>query len=318
MTSSTSVPIPKHELVDLYRQALLSGVPLEKIEAKVHGLMSRTVVSEKVESDQEVTRKKALKKQLPKVVRYGALLVPLFLVGLGIFLVGNAVVPIANYYVNTLPMLQASSLLTPVPREDVLDVNPLIVTQANSGQVAGADISLEPTILDSQLDYTNLSNWFTQAETTQLEGVTETKSYILDIPSLNISNAEVTIGGTDLNKSLIQFPGTAMPGEMGDPVIFGHSVLRQFYNPSEKNSRRYNSIFSTIMTLKKGDAIYITYAGVKYTYLVQDKIEVKPSDTYILNQKYDGRRLKLVTCTPEGTYLRRGVILAELVNNEQT
>ncbi len=315
MSRPSSVPIPKHELVDLYRQALLSGVPLEKIETKVHGLLSRAAVSEVVESEREVTRKKNLKKQLPRTIRIGALLIPIFLVGLGIFLVGNALVPIASYYVTTLPMLQAANLLSPIPREQVLDVNPLIVTQASQGKVAGLKTDVQPTIIDSQLDYTNLSNWFTEAETSQLQETTEAKTYILDIPTINISNAVVTVGGTDLNKSLIQFPGTALPGEMGDPVIFGHSVLRQFYNPSEKNSRRYVSIFSTIMTLKKGDPIYITYAGVKYTYMVQDKIEVKPTDTYILNQRYDGRHLKLVTCTPEGTYLRRGVILAELVSS---
>ena len=119
-----------------------------------------------------------------------------------------------------------------------------------------------------------------------------------------------------MNKSLIAFPGTALPGEYGAPVIFGHSVLRQFYNPNEKNPRRYNSIFSTIMTLKNGDQIYVTHDNIKYTYVVQEKTEVKPTDVYILNQKYDAAHLKLVTCTPEGTYLRRGVVTAQLVKQE--
>jgi len=47
---------------------------------------------------------------------------------------------------------------------------------------------------------------------------------------------------------------------------------------------------------------------------VTDKTDVKPEDTYILAQQYDNRKLKLVTCVPEGTYLRRGVITAELVS----
>ncbi len=123
----------------------------------------------------------------------------------------------------------------------------------------------------------------------------------------------MAVGGTDLNSSLIAFKGTALPGNPGSPVIFGHSVLRQFYNPSEKNPRRYNSIFSTIMTLDIGDKIYVTSGGVKYTYAVSLKKEVNPEDVYILTQKYDAKQLKLVTCTPEGTYLRRGVVTAQLI-----
>ena len=70
------------------------------------------------------------------------------------------------------------------------------------------------------------------------------------------------------------------------------------------------------MTLKNGDEIFVTHEGVKYTYIVQEKTEVKPTDVYILAQQYDAARLKLVTCTPEGTYLRRGVVTAQLVSKQ--
>lgn len=174
---------------------------------------------------------------------------------------------------------------------------------------------VEPIILDSPLDYTNLSNWFGATAPELLQHQQAQSEYTIDIPSIQVTNAKVVVGGTNLNKSLIQYPGTALPGDVGSPVIFGHSVLRQFFNPSEKNPRRYNSIFSTIMTMKKGEKIYVTRDGVKYTYVVQDKTEVKPEDTYILAQKYDTKQLKLVTCTPEGTYLRRGVITAVLATD---
>jgi sortase (surface protein transpeptidase) len=39
---------------------------------------------------------------------------------------------------------------------------------------------------------------------------------------------------------------------------------------------------------------------------------VKPEDVFILEQNYEEKTLKLVTCVPEGTYLRRGVITATL------
>ncbi len=304
------------QLVELYRKALLRGVPLEELESKIQKQMARMSVSDVVEKTYVTERAQKVKRRVPKVVRLGAFVIPVFFLGFGIYLVGSAVFPILTYYVSTSPALQTAYLLAPIPREQVMDVTPLVID--NSGTVAGlSDEHIEPIIVDEQLDYTNLNNWFTTATLPELplQGSTESsiEEYVIDIPKLNIQNAVVTVGGVDLNKSLVAYKGTALPGKPGAPVIFGHSVLRQFYNPSEKNPRRYNSIFSTIMTLKSGDEIFVTADGVKYRYIVQEKTEVQPEDVYILTQHYDAKQLKLVTCTPEGTYLRRGVVTAQLV-----
>lgn len=313
MTQAKANPtIPKDQLVGLYRQALMSGVPLSKVETKIGELWHRNQTSQRSETAWDKDRQTQLTNQVPRWIRLGAMVVPIMMIMVGMSLVGSAVVPILGYYVTELPQLQARELTTPIPADGVLDANPVVITKVVPSTSSRSEEVIDPIILDSPLDYTNLSNWFGATSPELLQGKQAQQTYTIDIPSLNISNAEVTVGGTNLNKSLIQYPGTALPGESGAPVIFGHSVLRQFYNPSEKNPRRYNSIFSTIMTLKKGDKIYITQDNVKYTYIVQDKTEVKPEDTYILAQKYDHKQLKLVTCTPEGTYLRRGVITAVL------
>lgn len=227
----------------------------------------------------------------------------------GSVLLANALWPILSYFLFVSPELQRNRLVSPLP--DVAVVRQAAIPQA---QAAGPE-NIKPKIIRNDLDYTNLSSWFTQTPE-QLQQLSEPaaseKEYVLSIPSLNIENAAVRIGGLNLDENLIQYPGTADPGELGAPVIFGHSTLRQFYNPSEKNPRRYLSIFSKIMTMKPGEKIYIDYDGIRYTYVVSKKVEVKPEDTYILEQEYAGRQLKLVTCVPEGTYLRRGIILAQL------
>jgi LPXTG-site transpeptidase (sortase) family protein len=237
---------------------------------------------------------------------------PLFCMVIGIFLVGNAALPILGYFFHGSD-LRSANLLAPIPKAQVLDAMPKIIAQAKGpehNKVLGESEEARPVIIDSELDYTNLSNWFTG---TQIPNTPETdQQYRLDIPDLDISNAVVKVGGTNLDHNLIQYAGTAMPGQSGNPVIFGHSVLRQFYNPSEKNSRRYFSIFSKIMTLNKGQKIYVTYDNVRYTYVVKDKFEVKPDDPKLLEQDYTDRNLRLVTCTPEGTTLRRGVLVATL------
>jgi sortase A len=171
-------------------------------------------------------------------------------------------------------------------------------------------LSTKDPIIMSEIDYGNLANWFSAG---QVHAAAPTNiSYLLDIPKLNITSALVKIGGTDIDHNLVQFNTDATIGSYGAPVIFGHSMLRQFYNPKETNSDRYRGIFSTIMTLEPGDTINIHVGNITYTYLVTAKKEVSPDDDYILAQNENTKQIKLVTCVPEGTFLRRGVVTAEL------
>ena len=125
---------------------------------------------------------------------------------------------------------------------------------------------------------------------------------------MRIENALVRSDSLDLSQSLIHYPDTAKPGQLGSGVIFGHSILPQFYNP-----KNYMSIFSLLPTLQSGDLIYVAYDQVTYTYQVSDKVEVYPSDLSPLQQQFDDRRLKLVTCVPPGLKARRLVVTATLI-----
>lgn len=314
--AQSTAAINRQALLKLYRQGLSQGIDLDKINQKVEKLSLRTEVTAEIEKKDSQARVSQIGKQLPLPIRIGAFLLPLAFIGVGVFLLSNALAPISSYYLNTLPQLAMFDLKTPIPRDKLLDVTPAVIaatTQDYPSPSADSSPSTEPIIIDTKLDYTNLANWFDQDSQQQLAANQSDTIYSLEIPKLGINQAEVKIGGTNLDESLIQYPGTADPGRPGSPVIFGHSVLRQFYNPSVKNPNRYNSIFSTIMTLQTGDEIHLTRDGVKYTYVVEKKTEVKPEDVYILSQNYDSRKLKLVTCVPEGTYLRRGVVQATLV-----
>ncbi len=166
---------------------------------------------------------------------------------------------------------------------------------------------------DVSADYTQLSNWFTstntQGGTATILTETSTNKYKISIPILKIKDAVVEVGSMDLKKSLIQYPQTALPGQLGNGVIFGHSVLPQFFNP-----KSYLTIFSTLYRLKQGDEIYVDYDNIRYKYLVEEMYEVTPTDLSVLEQRYDGRYLNLITCSPPGTYLRRLVVKARIVD----
>lgn len=157
-------------------------------------------------------------------------------------------------------------------------------------------------------DYTQLSNWFVNDKSVPEQLVSNSQStYYLSIPKLNIKDAVVTLGSMDLKKSLIQYPQTALPGQLGNTVVFGHSVLPQFFSP-----KNYLTIFSTLYKLKQGDEIVLNYDRMEYKYVVEEMFEIKPTNLSVLEQRFDDKTLTLITCSPPGTYLRRLIIKAKL------
>ena len=174
--------------------------------------------------------------------------------------------------------------------------------------------SSNSSILGDNSDYTQLSNWFVNNQTnllpvTQIDASTKS-TYYLSIPKLKISEAMVTIGSMDLEKSLIHYPQTALPGQLGNTVIFGHSVLPQFFN-----SKNYLTIFSTLYKLEQGDEIYLKYDKSTYKYVVEEMFEVQPTNLSVLEQHFDDKTLTVITCSPPGTYIRRLIVKATLSPN---
>mgnify|MGYP001566628719 CR=1 FL=1 len=153
---------------------------------------------------------------------------------------------------------------------------------------------LSPLTIERQ-DFTKASNWFPDAEKTKLIIDSKVSFYTISIPKLKIENARVAIGGEDLSKNLVQYPGTALPGKNGNAVVFGHSILPIFYNP-----KNYMAIFSTLPTLKEGDDIFIEYDGISYKFKVEELFEIYPTDIQILEQNTTDSFITLVTCVPPG------------------
>lgn len=209
----------------------------------------------------------------------------LLIVGIMFFL--SAIVPILQYQIEY--SIKFNQVLSP-----------LSSSYSSSGSILG----------ESGTDFTQLQNWFVDNQVNLSDNlIAQSTQYSISIPKLKIDQAVVKVGSLDLKKSLIQYPQTALPGQFGSPVIFGHSVLPQFFNP-----KSYLTIFSTLYKLKQSDEILINFDNVEYKYLVEEMYEVASTDLSVLEQRFDGRYLTLITCTPPGTYLRRLVIKARIVD----
>ena len=170
---------------------------------------------------------------------------------------------------------------------------------------------VEETDSASNVASSKPSTWFSDSQYAQRSSANVIKYYTIDIPRLRIDGATVAVGSENLDNSLIQYPGTALPGKIGNNVIFGHSVLPIFFNP-----KNYKTIFSTLPTMKIGDEIFVDYDGITYRYIVETKFEVKPNQIEVLEQPKDGSYLSLITCVPPGDPRkpRRLVVRARLVS----
>ncbi len=186
-------------------------------------------------------------------------------------------------------------------------VVPIVAYEATSPDTA----SYISPVPETEIDLTKASNWFVGGAKKEEFSFSGVSYYTISIPVLGIDKATVAIGGEDLADSLIQYPGTALPGKAGNTTIFGHSVLPQFYNP-----KNYMSIFSKLPTLRKGDQIFINYDGVDYRFVVENKFEVYPTDIQVLEQDSSDSFLTLVTCVPPGHPLKpkRLIVRARIIN----
>jgi len=104
-------------------------------------------------------------------------------------------------------------------------------------------------------------------------------------------------------------PGaSAMPGEIGNFVISGHSS-NNIYSTSE-----YKFVFSGLERLIERDLIYVNYNSVRYTYSVTSKLTVEPTEVSALTDIVTKPVLTLITCTPLGTSRYRLLVFAEQIN----
>jgi LPXTG-site transpeptidase (sortase) family protein len=130
----------------------------------------------------------------------------------------------------------------------------------------------------------------------------------IEIPKIKISAPLIVVGKEEevkkaLDRGVVLWPGSALPGEKGQTIILGHSA------PPNWPKIKYDWVFSNLNLLEKGDEILIYFRKRKYVYRVEDK--------FFLNRgqelpKTDPEKsiLFLISCWPPGKDFRRIAIEA--------
>jgi len=112
-----------------------------------------------------------------------------------------------------------------------------------------------------------------------------------------------------LQRGVVHYGTTALPGQIGNNVIVGHS------SNSVWSSGQYKFAFVLLDQLNDGDTFIIDYKGERYIYEVFKKLVIEPTDVDILSQDTGGEPITtLITCTPPGTAWRRLVVQARQIS----
>ena len=112
-----------------------------------------------------------------------------------------------------------------------------------------------------------------------------------------------------LERGVVHYATTPVPGQNGNAVIFGHS------SNNILNKGQYKFAFVLLNKLETGDIFYLNKDGVRYGYKIYEKKIVKPNEVSVLNGTGDKpATATLITCDPPGTSLNRLVVIGEQIS----
>lgn len=141
---------------------------------------------------------------------------------------------------------------------------------------------------------------------------------LLTIPKLavqapvvyDLTTLDEAVVETKLESGVVHYPirgANAVPGEIGNTVILGHSA-NDVFAPGN-----YKFVFLRLEQLKDGDYFYLNYNGKRYTYIVTGRKVITPNQVSELAISTNKPIATLVTCVPVGTSTNRLLVFGEQV-----
>lgn len=130
---------------------------------------------------------------------------------------------------------------------------------------------------------------------------------VYDEPSFDESKVQAA-----LQRGILHYGTTALPGELGNAVYLGHS------SNSPWDPGRYKTVFSILRRLEVNDTFVMHYQGKRYIYEVYAKKVTDPTDLSVLDQRVSEPIITLITCDPPGVNWRRLAIMARQISPDPT
>jgi LPXTG-site transpeptidase (sortase) family protein len=173
------------------------------------------------------------------------------------------------------------------------------------------NVALEKSVLGASTGFSEVS--FDELKNNEEFNITPSvprenvpEFFKLKVEKLKIEEGIIETNSFNMNpdKYLGHYAGTALPGEVGNIFIYGHSVVPFFFDAGN-----YKTIFSNLHKLENGDIIELTYNDQRFKYQVFEKKVLNPEEVTplatITPAYLNEKTLSLMTCTPPGTTLKR-------------
>lgn len=142
------------------------------------------------------------------------------------------------------------------------------------------------------------------------------KENSLEISKIEISAPLIFVSNENevykaLDRGVVHFPTSVLPGEAGQTIILGHSA------PPGWPKIKYDWVFSRLNELEAGDEIFVYFNHKKFTYYVSEKVflergeeipkDLTDSEKDLTNSE---NALILISCWPPGKDIRRIAVVA--------
>lgn len=138
------------------------------------------------------------------------------------------------------------------------------------------------------------------------------KENSLEIPKIEISVPLVLSEGVKesnlyklLERGVVLFPGSTLPGEVGQTIILGHSA------PPGWPKIKYDWIFTRLNELADGDEIFVYFNHRKYSFYVTGKFFLDRGEELPQTLTNSDNVLVLISCWPPGSDIRRIAVVAK-------
>jgi len=180
-------------------------------------------------------------------------------------------------------------------------------------------IAVENSVLGASTGFTDVSFDELKKEHSAPNHVVQMRQNVPEFFNLKVDKLKIQKGVIETNsfnmnpdKYLGHYAGTALPGEVGNVFIYGHSVVPFFFDPNN-----YKTIFSNLHKLENNDIIEVEFDGKIYKYQVFEKKVLAPEEVNplatITPAYLNEKTLSLMTCTPPGTTLKRLIVGAKQI-----
>lgn len=139
---------------------------------------------------------------------------------------------------------------------------------------------------------------------------------LVEIPKISVSaplllNVTPDLIVDQLRGGVTHYEATALPGEIGNSVIVGHSSDLPW------SDGQYKTVFALLDKLVLGDKVVVYYKKQRLVYSVTSSKVVAPTDLSVLRRSTTPQ-ITLLTCYPVGTTRNRLIVTAELIEGVPT